>query len=166
MVREDLGKALPARSTIRRHLSKIPFEMGTLHSIIEKLKPKVQAMNEYEKFVGVFVDEAKITPGREYDCGSGSFIGHVTLNPPEETMNEREKEGQNNQDRLAKNAFCIMICGLTTRWKQLVGWHLTDDSFCPKAVHAWLVELISLLQDIGLKVCSLTMDQGGNNVGL
>ena len=159
----DLGNGLPHKRTIQRHLAKVPFDTGTLHAFGEKLKTKIQAMHPNERVVGLNIDGAKIKPCREFDSAEGSFIGHPTVNPPQETMDKREKEGQNNLDRLATEALCVMVCGLSTRWKQLIGWHLCDNSFDPLEVHAWLVEIIEWLQSLGLTVVSLTMDQGPGN---
>ena len=120
-------------------------------------------MHPKERIVGINIDGAKIKGKTEFDISSGSFIGHPTINPPKETMAKREKEGIENMDRLATEALCVMVCGISTRWKQLIGWHLCDTSFDAKEVHDWLVELILWLQELGLTVVSLTMDQGPGN---
>ena len=140
--------------------------MGTLTSFGEGLKRKIEAMHPKERVVGINIDGAKIKGKREFDIGDGSFIGHPTINPPKETMERRAKKGENNLDRLATEALCVMVCGLSTRWKQIIGWHLCDSSFDPKEVHDWLVELIEWLQELGLTVVSLTMDQGPGNVAV
>ena len=68
--------------------------MGTLTSFGEGLKRKIQAMHPKERVVGLNIDGAKIKAKREFDIGDGSFIGHPTINPPKETMEKREKNGE------------------------------------------------------------------------
>ena len=147
-------------------MKKVSFDPGTLHTIIEKMRPKVEKMKFGERCVGIVVDEISLQPKREYDSSTGTFFGHPTINAPKKTVEEREKRGESRLDRLAKHAQSVMVVGLSTRWKQLIGYHFTDSSFDQDDMHEWFLQLIRALQSIGLRVFSLTMDMGPGNKGL
>ena len=64
---------------------------------------------------------------------------------------------------LATHVFNVLAVGLIKMWKQLIGYHLTDESFCAKACASWLRELVKACQDIGLEVMVLVHDMGTTN---
>ena len=162
----DQGHPLPSVRTIQRYMKKVPFQTGTLHAIIEKMRTKVEKMHPKERNIALVVDEISLQPKREYDSSTGSFFGMPTMHAPKKTVELRENQGHMKEDRLARHAQCVMAVGLGTRWKQLVGYHLTDTSFDADEMYVWLLELIHLLQSIGLKIYSLTMDMGPGNKAL
>ena len=162
----SLGHPLPCVRTLQLHMKKVPFEPGTLHSIITKLKSKVQAMHPKERYCGIVMDEVFLQAKREYDSSKGSFVGHPTVNAPPKTMERRKANGEHPMERLASHGLAVMLVGIGTRWKQLAGVHLTDSSFDAKFVKDWIEDLIKQLQSIGLKVYSLTLDMGPSNKAL
>ena len=147
-------------------MKKVKFAPGTLHAMIEKMRPKVEKMHPKERCIALVIDEISIEGKREYDSSSGTFYGHPTMNAPKATVERRESRGESRLDRLAKHAQSVMAVGLNTRWKQLIGYHFTDSSFDPDDMYDWLIELIQKMQSIGLRVYSLTMDMGPGNKAL
>ena len=160
------GQPWPSVRTIQRHLKKVPFDHGTLDAIIEKLKPKVAAMHPNDRIIALVVDELHLEARREYDSSTGSFVGHPTIPARPQLIKEREKQGIHQTERLATSGYAVMICGIHTRFKQLVGFEYTEKSVDQKIVKAWLISLIAKLQSIGFKVRSLTLDMGPGNQGL
>ena len=165
-LRKEQNHPLATSRTLRHHMSKIDFEPGTLDEVIEKMRAKVKHMHPSERAIGILQDEIMLEPQREFDSAQGSFIGHCTLQPPDKTIERRAKNGEDQMDRLASHALAVMIVGLSTRFKQLIGYHFTDTSFCAKKAKEWFIELITKLQDIGFTVYFLTMDMGPNNQSL
>ena len=165
-LRDEQNQPLASSRTLRNHMAKIDFEPGTLDEIIEKMRAKVQNMHPNERGIGILQDEIMLEAQREFDSAQGSFIGHCTLLPPEKTIEYRKSKGEDQMDRLASHALAVIIVGLSTRFKQLIGYHFTDSSFDAKKAKEWFVELITKLQNIGFKVYFITMDMGPNNQAL
>ena len=59
-----------------------------------------------------------------------------------------------------------MVCGLKSKWRQLIGYHFTGKSFDPEAVSEWMIELLSLIKSVQLKVANITMDMSPLNRGI
>ena len=133
---------------------------------IKKMEPKVKAMKPEERIFGILIDELYLNPHREYDSSNGSFVGHPTIDPPPKKIEERARKGEEQIDRLATQAMAAMIVGLSTRVKQLIGYHFTDSSFDPKIVKEWITEMIVKLQAIGLKIYFIGLDMGPGNQAL
>lgn len=70
-------------------------------------------MSSQECFCSLTLDETSIKSRREYDVSTGKVLGSVNL-PGHHGM--------------ATKALVVMICGVTTRWKQIVAWWLTGMS--------------------------------------
>lgn len=62
------------------------------------------------------MDEVAITEGNIYDPADGTYLGHVTLS---NTVNTSE---------IANIAVVFMVAGISSRWKQTVGFHFTNKS--------------------------------------
>ena len=67
---------------------------------------------------------------------------------------------------LATHAMSIMICGLTKRYKNIVGFHLTDASFDGKECAEFIREAILKLDKIGYKVKAVVMDMSTLNTNV
>ena len=62
--------------------------------------------------------------------------------------------------------FTVMLCGLKSKWRQLIGYHFTGKSFDSEAVAEWIIELLSLTKSIKLSVSNITMDMSPLNRGI
>ena len=60
----------------------------------------------------------------------------------------------------------VLLVGLVKFWKQVVGYHLTDESFCPKACANWMREMLKELDSIGLEVLIIVHDMGPCNLAV
>ena len=156
-MRRKKGEPWPSSDCLRKHLRKIPFEIGTLKGMLRRLKSKVKLMNPKEREVVLLIDELYLQAKREYDNSTGGFIGHPTISP------KYKPNEQPNLDRLACHGVAAMVCGITTRWKQLIGIHYTEKSYDAKAMKEWIDEMITTCQEIGLKVRCVTMDMAPTN---
>ena len=65
---------------------------------------------------------------------------------------------------LATHALTFLVCGLKVRWKQVVAYELTSNSFNGKDVAEYTKTLLKTLYDTGLNPRSVTMDGGPGNI--
>ena len=76
------------------------------------------------------------------------------------SQNETDEE----KPLLATHALTFLVCGLKVRWKQVVAYELTSNSFDGKVVAEYTKELLKNLYDKGLYPRSVTMDGGPGNI--
>ena len=72
-------------------------------------------MSSTESLCSLVLDEMSITPSRQWDVKSDSFIGSVTL-------------GNVTSPAKATKCLAIMLAGLSVRWKQVVCYHFTGKT--------------------------------------
>lgn len=100
---------------------------------------------------GLIFDEMSITPKKCYDSSTGSRIGAITF--PDEKGN-------------ATPALVFMLVGIASRWKHVVGYHLTGNSFNSQTLKTIIFQIIHKVEDIGFHVNFITSDMGPANTGL
>ena len=71
-----------------------------------------------------------------------------------------------NKGQLATHAMTFLVCGLQVRWKQVVAYELTSDSFNAETIADYIKKLLKRLYDSGLRPRSVTMDMGPGNVAV
>ena len=67
---------------------------------------------------------------------------------------------------LAVHAMSLMLCGLTKRWKNIIGFHFTDYSFCPKECAEFYRQAIRSSYANGSKVKAIVMDMSPQNLNV
>lgn len=87
------------------------------------------------------IDEMPITSGLVYDHPGNTFLGVFTL---------PLADGSIHDDSLATHGLVFMRGGLSSRWKQVVGYHLTENSFCASFLKAELIKIITACESLGL----------------
>ena len=97
-----------------------------------------------------------------------SMMGRPTIPASKAVMEKRLKAdpSHNPVNDLATHGFNILVCGLTVRWKNLIGAFFSDTSTDATAVAKILREAIHECTSIGLDVVSLTMDSASANQAL
>ena len=91
-------------------------------------------MAEQERDCVLLLDEMAINPSYDFDPRTGSVICHCTIS------------GSKNKamdDIRATHALVFMLCGLTTRWKQVVAYFFTGDSFSAEEVKKNIIEIVT-----------------------
>ena len=146
-----VGFPLPSFSTLQKKTEHIAFESGILTEIFHLLAQKSAQFSEEEKWCSLSMDEMSIKKSLDYDLKSDSFMGYVTL------------PGHSGE---ASKAFCIQLGGLTTRWKQIVGYYFTGNSVDGSKVGPAIMEVMSKAHEIGLKISSITNDFGSSNLAI
>ena len=170
----DKGYPMPSARTLQKHLMNINCEPGTQHDLLKLLKKKVQNMKPQERFTNLAIDEMAIMPKLQFDSSTQAFMGYPTVPPSHGIVEKRQKERDKHlllygtepeeQDILAKHAFNVLLCGLVIRYKQLIGYHFSENGFDPDFIARWIRQLVKEVSCIGLVVTSITTDQGGGNL--
>ena len=65
---------------------------------------------------------------------------------------------------LATHCITFLVCGIKSRWKQVIAYEFTSNSFDANEVAEYIKRLLKLLFDIGLKPRNVTMDMGPGNI--
>ena len=69
-------------------------------------------------------------------------------------------------DTMATHAFVLMLRGLTIRWKKVVAYYFTGDSFSAEQIKKIILEIFTKASECNFKVLNVTMDMGGGNQGV
>ena len=155
-----LPNLIPEKSTIVRQCNKIESTFGTQYDMIKLMGMKTKTFKKRDLKAVVILDESAMLPKREYDASTGEIIGHPTLPVGPELLKKRLRKGIDNSKVLATHFLNVLCVGLVKPWKQLVGYHLTDASFCPKACAEWLREILDLLFAIHIEILLVIHDMG------
>ncbi|KAM7298224.1 uncharacterized protein ISCGN_018634 [Ixodes scapularis] len=143
-----LGYPLPSTRTLLRRMQSFHFLPGVLGEVFDILKRKADAMEEAERDCVLFLDEMEIAPGIELDQSEDCFLGSITL-------------PKKNDD--ANRALVFMLGGLTSRWKQVIAYHFTGRSLDGTLLKDFVLDLVKLSYEVGLKVLAVTSDMGASN---
>lgn len=63
----------------------------------------------------------------------------------------------------ATHGLVCMICGIFTRWKQIVAYYYTPDGFTGAILKEIILKIIEKAENLGLLIHSITSDMGGVN---
>jgi len=146
------GIPLPSLRTLRRRLKHFKFEPGISDLMIKFLTYKKSHFeNETDFECGLIFDEMAITPNKCYNPSTESLIGHITFS---------------NEKGNATHALVFMLVGIASRWKHVVGYHLTGNSFNSKTSKEIIFQIINKPENIGFRVNFITSDMDPGNTGL
>lgn len=114
-------------------------------------------MKPEERHAVIMLDEMQIASGLVYDHTVREVVGAPTL---------PLSDGSLPDDCLATHGLVFMIGGLSTRWKQTIGYHLTGNSIHAASLKRELVDLIAQCESIGLSIHVVVSDMGSSNQAL
>ena len=171
----EKGYPLPSIRTLQQHLVGLNCQPGIQYDFIKIMAKKVDKLTDYEKYCGLAIDEMAILPMIQFDATTQSYKGHPTIPAGKKLVEKRRREKAKNIERgietddeeYAYHALNVLLCGQTIRYKQLVGYHFTDNSYDEDVFAEWLRSLIKEVKDtLGLKICSITTDMGPGNLAM
>lgn len=64
------------------------------------------------------------------------------------------------------HTLIFILAGIFSRWKQIIAFYLTPDSYDGALLHSIVLEIIQKAENIGLYVHSVTNDIGSNNLAM
>ena len=145
---EVLVETVNDKSLLKRVLKVMGIKHTGLLILFEKLKIKVNSMREEMIICCLTLDEMTVTSKMEYDVGSETMFGNVTL--PHHTG-------------VANHALVFVLGRIMTRWKQTVAYYFIGNSTDGTMFKDIALEIIQRAADIGLHVEAVASDMGSAN---
>lgn len=139
---------LPSQRTLQRRMEDLEFDTGVLNDVIELLKIKFSTMAPEDLDCGIVFDEMSIEEARSYCVANDKFYGDASIS---------------GLAGVASHALVVMLVGVRTRWKQVVGYHFTSNTIFEGALKDMIFDIIEKVEAIGCKVHFITSDCGPNN---
>ncbi|KAM7293384.1 uncharacterized protein ISCGN_026514 [Ixodes scapularis] len=149
---------LPAERTLQKRIEGVKFQTGLLRELLPAVECKVATMGPQERHCVLLMDEMQLTPGLEYDCTTKTVIGQTTLKGCKLPSND-------GIVTFATHGLVFMLAGLSTRWKQVIGYHFTGSSVSSDDLKKIVFEIIVECEKIGLVVEGIVSDMGACNQG-
>ncbi|XP_011859016.1 PREDICTED: uncharacterized protein LOC105556530 [Vollenhovia emeryi] len=119
--------------------------MGDVYNM---LQTKVETFKREEKHAVLLVDEMSIKPGLQYNS-IAAVIGLPTM---------KLSNGADNTEFSATHSLVYMLCGVSSKWKQTVGYEYTGNSFCPRQIMSNIMTIIQKSHEIGLSTHTAHVD--------
>ncbi|CAL1266166.1 unnamed protein product [Larinioides sclopetarius] len=148
----ESGYPLPTQRTLQRRIQNFTLKPGISYEVLNLLKLKISSMLHEERYVCIMVDEMQISEGLSFDTSTKCVIGTPTIPSTNGTFEE-----------VAKHALVFFIGGISTRWKQVVGYHFTGQSIFPVTLKKVIFRLIEQCESIGMIIDSLVSDMDPHN---
>ena len=150
---QDVFK-LPSVKTLSRVMEKINVYPGFNENIMKALRQKVALQSNQERLCAVVMDEMAIKEALLYNAEMDAIEGF-------------EDFGRLGEIKfVANHALVFMVRGLTSKWKQPVGYFLSSGPMTGATMKELLCECIQKVTEVGLNVKVLIGDQGSNNRNL
>lgn len=122
------GYPFPSLRTLRRKLENFKFEPGISNQMFKFLAHKKSFFEkETDLECGLVFDEMAIISKKCYNSSTGSLIRDVTF------PNEKGR---------ATHVLVFMLVGISNRWKHIIGYHFTDNSFNSKTLKDIIFQII------------------------
>eukprot|EP00745_Piridium_sociabile_P001644 TRINITY_DN11012_c0_g1_i1.p1 TRINITY_DN11012_c0_g1~~TRINITY_DN11012_c0_g1_i1.p1 ORF type:complete len:747 (+),score=148.19 TRINITY_DN11012_c0_g1_i1:561-2801(+) len=141
------GFLLPHPSTLRRRFSTVLTQVGLCPALLEMVRLRTLALQEYEKRVTLSLDGMAVTKALSYNHNKDELVGFVNCGE------------YHRSDDIADQAIVLMIRGLTLKWKQVIGYFIAKHNLTTQTLQAIISDAVSALTQIGLHVDVIVMDQ-------
>ncbi len=135
---------LPCKATICSWMSKIQFRQGLCDNLMKMLKVRTQRMNEEDRICTLMMDEVSLKRGLEYDSKQDKVIG------------------VNSKGEYESGALVLLASGLKKYWRQAFSYHFVKNNMPAESLVPILLQSLSELKALGLKVVVICSDQGSN----
>jgi hypothetical protein len=151
-----LGKVfnLPSVSTLTRITRGFQVRAGNFKTIIDTLEKKIPEMESIDKLCVLTLDEMAIKEFLSFRRDTDEIEGFVDYG-----------EGRRKAE-FANQGLVFMVRGLHSKWKQTLGYTLSNGAAPASEMYEILQCLLRELFRIGLDVKVLVCDQGSNNRSL
>ena len=142
---------MPSKTTLMKMLQKTNIYPGFSSNILNALKRKVTSMKAADRQCALIFDEMSIkqflTYNRQFDFVEGfqdlGFVGKSKF--------------------VANHAMAFMVRGLSSKWKQTIGYFLSSGPVSGENLQTLIKDAIDRLTSVGLSVKVTICDQGSNN---
>jgi len=124
---------------------------GLNSNVMQALQKKVAAMPPNSNLCALVLDEMAIKESVTYNCETDSIEG----------LEDFGRHGSTKY--VANHALVFMARGLTTHWKQAVGYYLSSGPIKSEVLKSLILDAIDNLENIGLNIKVVISDQGSGN---
>ena len=138
--------ALPSPRTLSNILQKVNIGPGWHNAVFFALKHKASELSDMEKHVVFCFDEVSLKENLTYN------------------ISKDEIEGYDDNCKSANHAGVFMIRSLTSKWKQPIGYFLSNGTMKSEVLKEKVLDGLKRVIDIGFTPVALVMDQGTNNL--
>lgn len=141
---------LPSKSALLKWVSKLPNCAGLTQPAVEVISTKVQTMDATGKLCIISFDEISLKSNLAYQSNTDELIG----------LEDYGKGDKTNS--LATSAIVFMARGVVHNWKQPLAYFLVNEACSSFKVKEKLMEIIDIVENIGLHVEAVVSDIGSN----
>lgn len=142
------GFILPHPKTLRKRFGKVLRAPGFCPQLEKMIALRAQGLSVHEKLVVLSFDGMRLTPGLKYCKAKDQLTGFEDLGIHGKTS------------KVANEGVVVMVRGLTLKWKQVMGYFITDNCISSIQLKAIIEEAVAMLTRTGLTVTAIVMDQG------
>ena len=142
---------IPSLRSIRQHIQHVKIDSGILHEVFQWMKVKADDMNKQERMCLLSLDEMSLKQAKEFDVRTGTLEGEANFP---------------NHSGPATHALVFQLCGLSTRWKQVVAYYFTPNSVKGAEIKPVIIEIITKAAEAGLDVVAVTSDMASCNMAM
>lgn len=114
---------------------------------MEVLKPE-------ERHAVLIFDEMAIKSGLQYDNSLSMVVGRPTIG----TSN-----GKDLSNQLATHGLVFLLAGVSSRWKQIIGYEFSANSMSADELYSIIVAIIQKCNEINITIRAVTSDMGPQN---
>nr|XP_049704773.1 uncharacterized protein LOC126056285 [Helicoverpa armigera] len=142
---------LPKKSTLNKLMKNVFLLPGPNNVIFDHLKKRVDKMPETHKYCTVIFDEMAIAANLTYDQHNDQIKGFCD-------------DGSTQIKCFADHALVFMVRGIFKKYKQPVAYTFCAGSTNTISLKNQIKIIVTKILETGLKVVSVTCDQGTSNI--
>lgn len=114
----------------------------------------METFDVHERHAALLLDEMAIKPCLQFDNTTKSVVGRPTMSL---------SGNLDSSNEIASHALVFMLAGMSTRWKQTVGYELTAKSYSANEVLKKVINYIKQADSVGVTVKIIISDMGPLN---
>lgn len=173
---------LPTTRSLSKWLENIDVRQGFNEPVLEMLKIKANVMTVQDRLCTIVFDEMSLKKLITYNSLSDEFEGFVndmmtgqSDNVPDGEMSDAHYQEDElfssideklNIPQLANQAMVILVRGINSDFKQVIGYFLAHDAMPGERLKEIVLESIRKIQWTGLVPKVVVTDQGSNNISM
>lgn len=141
---------LPCYNTLVYRVRHLKLSFGVFHDIFETLQFKVSEMDPSDRLCFLSTDSMEISNQLTYNKNTSEVGGYCTL-------------GDHEAGKTGSKLLLADIRGIKSKWKQVIGCHITGTTVDGQAMKQFIEECLSACRNAGLQVISYGSDMGPEN---
>ena len=142
---------LPSTRMLRNNMAKIKLKPGFHLAVLAVLQERFRGASEADKMCVISFDEMTVRPNLTYLRGDDLLEGYEDLG------------SLGRSSAVATHALVFMVRGVTGRWKQSVGYFLSNGPVKAVNLKSLLLDCITKLKEAGMQVVASVCDMGATN---